>query len=77
MSTADRCFAGISQAALKWESRTHWWHLPSLLVAGCQTIILMLCVFPLFMGAGVPQLLFDCTTTYVRLIDLDERNADN
>jgi hypothetical protein len=68
MSTADRCFAGISHAALDWKSRTHWWHLPSFLVASCQTIILMLCVFPLFMGLGVPQLLFDCSARYVCLI---------
>jgi hypothetical protein len=63
-SRADRCFAGISKDALDWKSRTHWWHLPSFLVASCQIIILLLCVFPLFMGYGVPQLLFDCTARY-------------
>jgi hypothetical protein len=64
LSRADRCFAGISHAALDWKSRTHWWHLPSFLVTSCQIIILLLCVFPLFMGYGVPQLLFDCTARY-------------
>lgn len=63
ISTADRCFAGISHAALNWQSRTHWWHLPSLFIATCQAVLMIFAVFPLFMGVGVPTLLFDCTTT--------------
>jgi hypothetical protein len=65
MSTADRAFAGVSHAALDWRARQHWWHFPSLLVAGSQAIILFLSVFPLFMGYGVPNLIFDCSATYV------------
>lgn len=60
-STADCCFAGISPAAMDWRSRTHCWHLQLFLVASYQLIILMLCVFSLFMRYGIPQLLFDCT----------------
>lgn len=47
MSTADRAFE---------KSRTHWWHLPSFLVASYQAIIINLCVFALSMGLGIPQL---------------------
>lgn len=77
MSIADRCFAGISHSALNWRSRKHWWHLPSLLVASCQAIVLIICVFSLFMGLGLPQLLFDCTTRCVHSIESPSMNRQD
>ncbi|KAK5951604.1 hypothetical protein OHC33_007282 [Knufia fluminis] len=62
LASTDWAFSSIKTRAKEWQQRAHYWQIPSVLIAGSQVVLFLLCIGPLFLSYGTPLLLFDCRT---------------